>query len=98
MASFTSACLQVSGSISVTGNDVHASTVDNGVVTCNSDWGWHEDGGFIYLGCLPNYRYSFRADPPDIGYYNNPSNGFTFSQNWGGSHQSYYWQLSLYGC
>lgn len=94
----TLACLETSGSIDLAGNVGLIVAIDNGVRVCDSSWGHTLDAdNHITVTCAAGYYYAVTKDGRK-GWFGNPSSNFSFNQNVGGSHQSYYWNEKRYGC
>jgi hypothetical protein len=72
------ACLESLGAVSTSGNLQFARTIDNGLTTCDSNWGWRIDqDNHISLNCLSGYIYAVTKDG-SLAWYRNPVSGSTF--------------------
>jgi hypothetical protein len=92
------ACLETTGSISTTGNPSSIQTIDNGLTTCDSDWGWRIDqDGHISLNCLANYIYAVTLDG-SMAWYRNPVTAFSFTQEVAAEGDEFWWNDFYFGC
>lgn len=92
------ACLETSGSIDLSGQILGIKAIDNGVVVCDSDWGHRIDqDNHISVSCKPGFVYAMTKDAT-MAWFKNPHNAFSFKQQVGGAHQTFYWNEKRYGC
>jgi hypothetical protein len=91
-------CLEVFGAIELGALFLFAITVDNGLVTCDTNWGQgNNPDGSLYVNCLSGYAYTVSSDG-QTGWYNNPINGFQFSQNCYPGEAYVLFQDTYFGC
>ncbi|KAH7351333.1 hypothetical protein BKA65DRAFT_500203 [Rhexocercosporidium sp. MPI-PUGE-AT-0058] len=104
----TLACLQTAGVVGQHRYDgtwamVYAYSIDNGLTTCNTQWGYRIDqDGHFSLSCLPGYVYAFTQNGA-VAWYANPVNAFSFTQNplveWTSNYVvEWEWSDSHFGC
>lgn len=94
----TFACLETTGTISNTGVPGGIETIDNGLTTCSSDWGWRIDqDGHISLNCLSGYIYAVTLDA-SMAWYRNPVEAFSFTQAASTGGDIIWWDDFYFGC
>jgi hypothetical protein len=93
-------CLQTFGVIAPPNTLAFALSVDNGEVTCNSDWGHYIDqDGHFSLSCLDGYVYAFTMNG-EIAWYSNGVDSFQLQQpvQQDSTGSVFYWSQENFGC
>jgi len=97
-------CLQTLGVIDDDNHVLLALSIDNGEVTCNSNWGTRIDqDNHISISCLPGYFYAidnyfFSGSKGRTAWYGNGITAYTLAQKIQSSSYIHWWDDTNFGC
>jgi hypothetical protein len=91
-------CLETFGLITPADTFAFALSIDNDVVTCNSNWGWRIDqDGHFSLSCVDGYVYAFTLDG-GLAWYSNGVESWQIQQPIQATGTGAWWAQKQFGC